>query len=255
MKTLSIRQPWASLICHGIKEVENRTWKTDYRGKVLIHTGVTKVHKNLEMQTPPHMWDEIFLHQMQGTFPEMDELPYGAIIGYATLVDCVEEVTDSVWDGGEGIVKWIFEDAHLFKEPITGVKGKLNLYETEEISEDNLPPARKIEHKVFEVKGDTLLFHTNRELFNLFQSQEYTILEGYLAKSIRPLFLEKKGEGVDVKQYKKFRFLCEGEELELPIKAIDVQHILDEESQEQYHYPLPDGREFYWLVYVIEFDR
>ncbi len=27
MKTLSIRQPWASLIVHGIKPVENREWK------------------------------------------------------------------------------------------------------------------------------------------------------------------------------------------------------------------------------------
>jgi len=37
VKTLSVKQPYASLICHGIKTVENRTWKTDYRGKLLIH--------------------------------------------------------------------------------------------------------------------------------------------------------------------------------------------------------------------------
>ena len=36
-KVLSIRQPYASLVCYGIKTVENRTWKTDYRGKILIH--------------------------------------------------------------------------------------------------------------------------------------------------------------------------------------------------------------------------
>jgi len=39
MKTLSVRQPYASLVCYGIKTVENRTWKTDYRGRVLIHAG------------------------------------------------------------------------------------------------------------------------------------------------------------------------------------------------------------------------
>ncbi len=27
MKLLTIKQPWASLICLGIKDVENRTWK------------------------------------------------------------------------------------------------------------------------------------------------------------------------------------------------------------------------------------
>ncbi|MCL2374741.1 MAG: ASCH domain-containing protein [Treponema sp.] len=37
VKTLSVRQPFASLICHGVKAVENRTWKTDYRGRLLIH--------------------------------------------------------------------------------------------------------------------------------------------------------------------------------------------------------------------------
>jgi hypothetical protein len=37
MKTLSVRQPYASLICGGIKKIENRSWDTPYRGKLLIH--------------------------------------------------------------------------------------------------------------------------------------------------------------------------------------------------------------------------
>ena len=37
MKTLSVRQPYATLICAGVKAVENRTWKTPYRGRLLIH--------------------------------------------------------------------------------------------------------------------------------------------------------------------------------------------------------------------------
>jgi hypothetical protein len=36
-KTLSVKQPYAALICAGVKTVENRTWSTDYRGKLLIH--------------------------------------------------------------------------------------------------------------------------------------------------------------------------------------------------------------------------
>jgi hypothetical protein len=35
MKIISIRQPWASLIVSGLKDVENRTWRTRYRGRVL----------------------------------------------------------------------------------------------------------------------------------------------------------------------------------------------------------------------------
>lgn len=26
MKAITIKQPWASLIVHGIKDIENRTW-------------------------------------------------------------------------------------------------------------------------------------------------------------------------------------------------------------------------------------
>ncbi|MCL2557473.1 MAG: ASCH domain-containing protein [Treponema sp.] len=37
VKTLSVQQPYASMICYGVKAVENRSWKTDYRGRILIH--------------------------------------------------------------------------------------------------------------------------------------------------------------------------------------------------------------------------
>ena len=36
MKALSIKQPWANLIASGGKTIETRTWKTDYRGPLLI---------------------------------------------------------------------------------------------------------------------------------------------------------------------------------------------------------------------------
>ena len=36
MKALSIREPWASLIAEGIKTIELRSWKTTYRGPLLI---------------------------------------------------------------------------------------------------------------------------------------------------------------------------------------------------------------------------
>lgn len=39
MKVLTIKQPWAWLIAEGIKKVENRTWKTNYRGILAIHAG------------------------------------------------------------------------------------------------------------------------------------------------------------------------------------------------------------------------
>jgi len=38
---LSIRQPWAYLIIHAGKDVENREWPTRVRGNILIHAGKT----------------------------------------------------------------------------------------------------------------------------------------------------------------------------------------------------------------------
>jgi hypothetical protein len=39
MKVLTIKQPWATLIREGYKEYEFRSWKTKYRGPLLIHAG------------------------------------------------------------------------------------------------------------------------------------------------------------------------------------------------------------------------
>ena len=39
IKVLSIKQPWAWLIVNGFKDIENRTWATNYRGPMLIHAG------------------------------------------------------------------------------------------------------------------------------------------------------------------------------------------------------------------------
>ena len=41
MKVITIKQPWASLACLGIKDIENRTWATKIRGTVLIHAAQT----------------------------------------------------------------------------------------------------------------------------------------------------------------------------------------------------------------------
>lgn len=40
MKVLTLKQPWATLICDGMKEYEFRSWKTSYRGPLLIHAGM-----------------------------------------------------------------------------------------------------------------------------------------------------------------------------------------------------------------------
>ncbi len=73
MKTITIKQPWATLIADGYKEYEFRTWKTKYRGDVLIHAGKGMDKKAMER----------FLYLGLN-------YPQGCIIAKATIADCVE---------------------------------------------------------------------------------------------------------------------------------------------------------------------
>ena len=58
MKVLTLRQPWATLDAEGIKKYEFRSWKTNYRGKVLIHAGTgidkedMKKYENMNLKFP-----------------------------------------------------------------------------------------------------------------------------------------------------------------------------------------------------------
>jgi hypothetical protein len=79
MKIISIRQPWASLIVSGVKDVENRTWSTRYRGPVLIHASraIDKIS------------DDEFQARFGMSLPVA--LPRGGVVGVAEIVDCVSE--------------------------------------------------------------------------------------------------------------------------------------------------------------------
>ena len=70
-KTLTICQPYAELIMRGQKLVENRTWKTGYRGPLLIHAGKSK-----EWMRDYRNW------------PKPEDLVFGAILGVVDLVAC-----------------------------------------------------------------------------------------------------------------------------------------------------------------------
>lgn len=85
MRTLSIRQPYAWLIMQGIKDVENRDWKTDYRGPLLIHVSKTYTRKEHNRLT------EQFAQDFGVTLPSYEYLcgQLGHVIGRVNLVDCV----------------------------------------------------------------------------------------------------------------------------------------------------------------------
>jgi hypothetical protein len=72
MKAVSIKEPFASLIKNGVKCIETRSWKTNYRGKILIHS--SKTHQSIR-DNIKHLVDF--------------DLTYGCILCEAELVDCI----------------------------------------------------------------------------------------------------------------------------------------------------------------------
>src|SRR5271165_5444563 len=41
LRALSVRQPWAWLIVNGVKDIENRSFRTDHHGPLLIHAALS----------------------------------------------------------------------------------------------------------------------------------------------------------------------------------------------------------------------
>ena len=120
MKVLTIKQPYASLIIEGYKEFEFRSWKTNYRGKILIHAGLSK-DKNINKFTNYNL-----------------NYICGAIIGEAEIVDCIlvdENFNKKLMNEDKliygsnhiGIYAWELANIKKYKEPIY-VKGKLGLW-------------------------------------------------------------------------------------------------------------------------------
>ncbi len=94
MKALSIRQPWAWLIIHGGKDIENRSWHTKFRGRFLVHAakGMTR-----EEYAFAYRYALAFCNV---TIPKFEDLNRGGIIGSVELVDSVD-TSDSPWYMGQ----------------------------------------------------------------------------------------------------------------------------------------------------------
>jgi hypothetical protein len=86
VKALTILQPWASLIVHGEKKIETRSWSTRHRGLLAIHASAR----------PPRWMDDLwnlsrFAHALRRhDIWHQDDLPLGAVVGVVDIVDIVD---------------------------------------------------------------------------------------------------------------------------------------------------------------------
>jgi hypothetical protein len=125
MPALSIRQPWAWLIVHGYKDVENRDWATNFRGRFLVHAG--------KVMTLPYYEDQIGAmaehHLLPAGIPSYEEMctQRGGIVGEARMTDC-RDYSPSRWYLPGGFA-WSLADAKPL--PFWPMKGRLGFFNVE----------------------------------------------------------------------------------------------------------------------------
>ncbi|MDQ6756834.1 MAG: ASCH domain-containing protein [Bacteroidota bacterium] len=134
MKALSLLQPWASLVVMGVKNIETRSWQTQHRGNLLIHASQGKAGSIFATELPFTKY-----------ITDFKKLPFGAIIGVATLTDIVrtEELflndaemnkltmeEKAFGDYTSGRYAWMLKSPIAFNNPIPA-RGTLSLWEYE----------------------------------------------------------------------------------------------------------------------------
>lgn len=129
MKVLSIKEPFASLVALGIKKIETRSWKTNYRGEIYIHASLTKnVIKDKKRK-----------EKLLSLLPNNYDFKQGYIICKAYLKDCIymdEEFINKIkkekieYLCGHyeiGRYAWVLENVELLDKVILA-KGKLGIW-------------------------------------------------------------------------------------------------------------------------------
>lgn len=130
MKALSIWQPWTQLLATGKKKYETRSWRTNYRGPILLHASkkpYSQIEKTMDFCLRKRVRDVLEL----GFIDWKERIPTGVIIGMADIKDCIEITPEfseklridhpdeyAFGDFTPGRYAWEMSGAYLFKEPI-----------------------------------------------------------------------------------------------------------------------------------------
>jgi hypothetical protein len=119
VKALTIRQPWTDAIVYGTKRTENRTRRTNYRGPILIHAGIT-----------PDRGDQARALHIAATLNGAPIGPdtRGAIIATARLAGCHPAADGCCPDWGfPECWHWELADVQPLTEPVPA-RGALGLW-------------------------------------------------------------------------------------------------------------------------------
>ncbi len=128
MKALTIWQPWASLIAFSEKRIETRSWRTDYRGPLVIHAS-----KWWTPEQRAHCWQSPFAQALlRHGVRTPNDLPLGQVLCVVQLVDVgpvqqVRPLTEqerAFGDYSPGRYAWRFDRVQLVRpHPAVGRQG------------------------------------------------------------------------------------------------------------------------------------
>lgn len=247
MKAFSIQQPWGTLICSGLKDVENRKWalKT-VPVTVLIHTGAKR--HDIDEETMPLVWfNPIDNMQTMGGIGLLKEMPTSAVVGIATIDRC-EEGNMSKWaQRGHGAeYQWVMRDVKLFKEPIKGIKGKLGIFDIPEITPDNLPECMVMPK--IERNGSHMRIPLNRELYKALVDGNNDTVTFNVTDENLPLFGD---EELQPHLTETVTFVCGDESFDATVSDYYLSEVTNEDTNEVFTFEDALGREYEWWKAVI----
>lgn len=142
-RVLSVREPWASLIVHGHKAIENRSWPPPRNIRLPCRIAI---HASSSIPSAA-AWRDFDSDVASMVGKSADEfrplIRPGCIIGsvlvsgayHPELSPSLDLTPDeSAWYEGEW--GWRLCDARLYRQPIGPVSGKLNLWSPAAIADD-----------------------------------------------------------------------------------------------------------------------
>jgi hypothetical protein len=138
---LSIKQPWAALVVHGLKTIEVRSWPTARRGRILIHAARIPDER-------PEAWKHVTA--------KLDALARqgGGIIGAVELTDCTtyrtldgfvldreQHLNEAAWFQPPVLYGFCFQRAEVL--PFRSLSGWMRFFpvEWDEPAGNETPPA------------------------------------------------------------------------------------------------------------------
>jgi hypothetical protein len=153
MRALSTIQPWAHVILHEGKNVENRPRTTHLRGTIAIHSSIKIDQEGFAR-----------LKRDYGITLDANAVHYGCIVGFADIVDVITDKTvtrrTKKWFGGE--FGYVLTNVLALAKPVP-IKGALGFWRLKGAALrqclDQVPSSRLKLFKVFQKPEKLRLSH------------------------------------------------------------------------------------------------